>query len=365
MKPLRVAIVHDWLVGGGAERVVYELHTLYPNAPIYTSYCTEEWRKKLHNKVVTGFLQRWPFGALRKFIGPLRIWWFTHLDLSAYDLVISSSGNGEAKGIKVPKGTTHICYCHSPTHYYWRHYDQYLAHPGFGVFNPLVRFSLKFLVGPLRQWDLKASKRPAHFIANSTHIKADIKQYYNRDATVIHPPVDIARFTVPAPAERTGFVTSGRQVPMKRTDIIVEACTRLNLPLTVIGRGPDHKRLVALAGPSVTFLTNVTDEEMPHHLAKAKAFLFASFEDFGITPVEAMAAGTPVIALKAGGALDYVEPGITGSFFTEQTVDSLVNALTSFDTTTYKAHVIQAKAARFSPAAFHKAIRAFITELQA
>lgn len=354
---LRVAIVHDWLVGGGAERVVYELHRMFPDAPIYTSYCTDEWRERLDNKVITGFLQRGPFPKLRKFVGPLRIWWFTHLDFSGYDLVISSTGNGEAKGIRVDKSVRHLCYCHAPTHYYWRHYNQYLKRPGFGVFDPLARLGLRLLVGPLRRWDLKAAGRPDVFAANSTHTQSEIKAFYNRDATVVFPPVDIRRFTQRTKdTQREGFVTAGRQTPYKRTDLLVEACTKLSLPLTVIGRGPEHDRLVAMAGPTITFLTNVTDEEMPQHLAGAKAFLFAAYEDFGVTPVEALAAGTPVIAYRKGGALDYVEEGKTGAFFEEQTVASLCKVLQSFDTSTFDSRYIRKYTEqRFSPAAFrHK-----------
>jgi glycosyltransferase involved in cell wall biosynthesis len=358
----KVAIVHDWLYGGGAERVVYELHRLYPDAPIYTSYCSDAWRAKLDGKVVTGFLQRWPFSRLRRLLPVLRIWWFTRLDLTGYDLVISSSGNGEAKGVRVPEGTLHICYCHTPTHFYWRNYEQYLARPGFGVFDPLARFGLKLLVGPLRRWDLKASKRPNYYIANSTHIQADIKQFYDRDSVVIQPPIDVARFEAAAIANtpREGFVTAGRQVTYKRFDIIIEACTRLNVPLKVIGRGPDHDRLVRLAGPSVTFLTDVTDEQMPVQLASARAFLFASFEDFGITPIEAMAAGTPVIAYRAGGALDYVEPRITGVFFQEQTVESLMAAIQDFQPEQFNTETVRKKAATFSPEIFREKVTAAI-----
>lgn len=359
---LKVAIVHDWLIGGGAERVVLELHKLYPEAPIYTSYCSPEWRKRLDNKVVTGFLQRWPFSKLRKYIGILRIWWFTHLQLDGYNVVISSSGNGEAMGVKAPKGTLHIVYCHTPTHYYWRHYDQYLRHPGFGIFDPFARLGLKLLVGPLRRWDYRAAQQPDYFIANSTHIQADIQKYYNRESTVIHPPVDIDRFNVPLPKERKGFVTAGRQAPMKRNDLIVKAATKLNAPLTVIGRGPDHERLVRLAGPTITFLTKVTDEEMPRHFAAAQAFIFASHDDFGVTPVEAMAAGTPVIAFKAGGALDYVEESKTGVFFNEQTVPALRKAMRTFNTSQFKEHVIRSKAETFSPQVFRKKIKRFVAK---
>lgn len=364
----RVAIVHDWLYGGGAERVVYELHKMFPEAPIYTSYCSDEWRRKLDNKVVTSYLQHWPFNHLRKFLPVLRIKWFESLDLSQYDLVISSSGNGEAKGVKAgskfhsdpTRSQTHICYCHTPTHFYWRHYDQYLARPGFGALNPLVRVALRLLVGPLRKWDLKAAQRPDHFIANSTHIQADIKQYYGRDSTVIFPPVDTERFANIKPdGPRKGFVTVGRQVPQKRTDIIIEACTRLNLPLTVIGRGPEHDRLVKMAGPTVTFLTGeaANDEAKNKAVANAEAFIFAAMDDFGIAPVEAMAAGTPVIAFKGGGALDYVIPEKTGVFFEEQTVESLMEALGSFNPQLFDARQIRQDANVFSAASFRVRIR--------
>src|SRR5690606_38391195 len=202
---------------------------MYPDAPIYTSYCNKEWRRRLDNKVVTGFLQYWPFSKLRKYLPVLRIWWFSRLDLSGYDLVISSSGNGEAKGVKTPDSTTHICYCHSPTHFYWRHYDQYIKNPGFGLFNPLARLGLKLLIGPLRSWDKKAAQRPDYFIANSTHIQRDIKRYYGRDSVVIHPPVYLQKFIEDkkSAVNRHGFLTVGRQVPYKKIDIIVRACSEL------------------------------------------------------------------------------------------------------------------------------------------
>lgn len=361
---MKVAIVHDWLVGGGAERVVQELHKMFPEAPIYTSYCTPEWRKKLDNKVVTGFLQYWPFSTLRKFIPVLRIWWFTHLDFRGYDLVISSSGNGEAKGIKVPKGTVHICYCHSPTHFYWRHYNEYLKRPGFGLFNGLASIGLKLLVGPLRKWDLKAAKRPDYFIANSTHIKDDIKKYYGRESTIIYPPVDIDRFANLNQKQRSGFVTVGRQVPLKHTDIIVKACTNLNLPLNVVGRGPDHTTLTKLAGPTITFDDEASDEAVDKYLANAEAFIFAAFEDFGITPVEAMAAGTPVIAYKAGGALDYILDGRTGLFFDQQTNEDLQSIIQNFDSKKFDHQFIAHQAEKFSIANFRTNMKRFIDSVR-
>jgi len=361
---MKVAIVHDWLVGGGAERVVQALHEMYPDAPIYTSYCTDEWRKKLDGKVVTGWLQHWPFSKLRKFIPVLRIWWFTHLDFSGYDLVISSSGNGEAKGIRVPEDTTHICYCHSPTHFYWRHYDQYIKQPGFGIFNPPVRLALKILVGPLRRWDLKASKRPDYYIANSTHIQADIHTYYGRDSVVIHPPIDLKRFSLPEPDKREGFIVAGRQVPQKKADLAIAAAKRLGVQLTVLGKGPEHKNLVAMRGPTITYIENVSDQEMPKYLARAEAFIFPSLDDFGIMPVEALAAGTPVIAYKAGGALDYVVEGKTGVFFDEQDVPSLTKALRNFRDHKFNHDAIRANAQEFSPEHFKQAISDFIKTIK-
>jgi len=348
---LKVAIVHDWLVGGGAELVVEQLHKMFPEAPIYTSYTTKEWRDRLDGKVVTGWLQL--LGSVRKFIPVLRIWWFTHLKFKGYDLVISSSG-AEAKGIKVPKSTLHINYCHSPTHYYWSRYDEYMKHPGFGIFNWPARLGLKLFVGPLRRWDRKAAQRPDYILANSTHIKAEIQKYYKRQSVVVHPPVYVERFQKAKNrrAARHGFLISGRQTAYKRFDLAVEACTKLDLPLTVIGDGPDHGRLRKMAGPSITFLGKVSDEVLEKEFSSAGAFIFPGTDDFGISAVEAMAAGTPVIAYKAGGALDYVLPGKTGEFFDKPTPGSLRLVLSYFQPEHYNSDKITSYAAQFSTAHF-------------
>jgi glycosyltransferase involved in cell wall biosynthesis len=372
----RVAIVHDWLYGGGAERVVEELHKLYPDAPIYTSYCSDEWRKKLDGKVITGYLQHPPFKQLRKFLPLLRQWWFRSLDLSAYDVVISSSGNGEAKFIrtsrhKLPttnyqlpnmKRPLHINYCHTPTHFYWRHYNEYIQNPGFKP-KWLARLGLKLLLRPMRKRDFKAAQKVDYFIANSTHIQKDIKKFYQRDSHVIHPPVNIKRFkNAKQPKQRVGYVTVGRQVPLKKTHLIIEACKQLNVPLTVIGNGPEHSRLVKMTGPTIHFKTNITDDELPEELASAQGFIFASFEDFGVAPIEAMAAGTPVIAYAAGGAIDYIVPGKTGVFFDKQTVESLVQTLESFDPRSLKSDIISKSTEQFSAARFREVFSAFLNE---
>lgn len=360
-RELRVAIVHDWLVGGGAELVVEQLHKLYPDAPIYTSYCTAEWRQRLDDTVVTGWLQH--LGKVRKFIPFLRIWWFQSLKFDNFDLVISSSG-AEAKGIRTGKHTLHVGYCHAPTHYYWSRYETYLAHPGFGKLDFLARFGLKLLVAPLRRWDYKAAQRPDYLIANSTHIQQEIKQYYGRDSVIVYPPVSTERFTRPENQNlpRTGFLISGRQTPYKRFDLAIQACSELELPLRVIGNGPDQARLKKLAGPTVTFLGKVSDEQLEREFGSASTLIFPGLDDFGITPLEAMAAGTPVLAYQAGGALDYVIPGKTGEFFTKPTVGSLVSALEDFDPANYSVATLQAEAARFSPETFRTKIQDVINE---
>jgi glycosyltransferase involved in cell wall biosynthesis len=348
VRELRVAIVHDWFVGGGAEQVVEAIHQMFPKAPIYTAYCSPQWQKRLQPaQVITSYMQRWPLSKLRRFLPALRQRWFSKLDLSEFDLVISSSGNGEAKGVRVRPEALHVCYCHSPTHFYWRHYRQYLAHPGFGIFNPLARFGLRTFVGPLRKWDYRAAHQPDYLIANSKHIKSDIGTYYDRDAVVIHPPINIDRFKLNK-GPRSGFVTVGRQVPYKRTDLLIKACNRLGLPLTVVGRGPEHHKLVKLGGSTITFIKDADDQEVAQQMAQAEAFLFGAFEDFGVTPVEAMASGTPVIAYQAGGALDYVTPDKTGLFFEQQTVGALIKVLQSFPQKHFKPETIRKAAEAYS-----------------
>lgn len=351
MSKQKVAIVHDWLTGGGAEKVVLALHQMFPDAPIYTSYSTKQWRDELDNRVITGYLQNWPFFKLRKFIPYLRTWWFRSLDFSDYDLVISSSG-AEAKGIKTNNKTLHINYCHAPTHYYWSKYEQYLNNPGFGMLDPIARFGLKVLIKPLRKMDYKASQQPDIIIANSTYTKNQIKKYYNRESTVIFPPVDTKYFKPTKSIKRKGFIITGRQTPYKRFDLAVKACTQLNLPLTVVGDGPEYYKLKSMAGPSVTFLGFVARDEIKKHLQSAEAFIFPGIDDFGIAPVEALSAGCPVIAYNNGGALDYVVPNKTGCFFNKPTVSSLVKTLANFNSNDFSSSQISRFANKFNTQEF-------------
>ncbi|MGC1177230.1 MAG: glycosyltransferase [Candidatus Saccharimonadales bacterium] len=370
---LKVAIVCDWLTGiGGAERVVLELHKLYPDAPIYTSQYDPdalEWfkfkgfGKEKDIDVRTTWLQKLP-KSLKKFLPLLRAWTFSRLDLSEYDLVLSSSG-AEAKGVKTGPDTVHISYCHSPTHYYWARYDEYLERPGFARgLNWLARFGLKLLVDPLKRWDYHAAQRPDYLIANSSHTQAMIKKYYRRDSTVIFPPVETERFKLAGkPPLRHGFVTAGRQTPYKRIDLAIAACNELNVPLVVIGDGPEHKRLEKLAKRNVTFLTSVNDHDIISHFQTALGFIFpTNIEDFGVVAVEAMAAGTPVIAYAKGGPTDYVTPGKTGLFFEKQTTQSLKQALETTLSKSFNYETIAREAATFSTENFRKHTRAFISD---
>src|SRR3989344_8987480 len=372
----RVAIVCDWLLGtGGAERVVLELHKMFPEAPIYTSQYNKNPKIWFGDKwfedadIRTTWLQKLP-KSLKKFLPLFRAWAFSRMDLSGYDLVISSSG-AEAKYIRKQetgnRKQIHVCYCHAPTHYYWTRYEDYLKNPGFGKLDFLARIGLRVLVGPMRRWDYKAAQRPDHFIANSSYTKEQIKKYYGRDAEVIHPPVDIERFKKLNKSSiiRRGFVTAGRQVPYKKIDLAVKAATELDIPLMVVGRGPDHRKLKRLAGRSVTFLRHVSDEEMPKRFGAAQAFIFpTNMEDFGITGVEAMAAGTPVIAYKMGGPADYVTPDKTGLFFNDLTSESLAKAMQDFAKKTFNHARVAEHAQRFSAANFRSDMLSFISKIK-
>ena len=368
---MKIAIAHDWIYGGGAEKVVEALHQIYPDASIYTVFCTPEWRKRLDDKVVTGYLGRWPMNRLHKFTSVFQQWWFAGLDLSAFDVVISSSGNGAARFVLSNyKGGTrpvHIGYTHTPTHFYYRKYDEYMKNPGFRPYW-LSRLGLKTLAGYLRKKDTAAARKIDTLLANSTFIATDIKKYYGRDSDVVYPPVDTARFQkIPrtskkAHAKTPNYVIWSRHVPYKRFDIAVEACNLLGANLTIIGTGPETARLSKIAGPTVKLVGYVSDRELELIAAESTAFLYPSDEDFGIAPVEAMAAGIPVVAYRAGGALDYVVPGETGEFFDAQTVESLVEVLKKFDASKYDSTKIRAKAEEFSVQKFKANIRHVVDE---
>lgn len=361
---MKVALVCDWLEGiGGGERVVLAFHKIYPDAPIYTSqYNSDNLPMFKDADVRTTWLQKLPT-KLKKFLPPLRAYVFSRLDLSDYDLVISISG-AEAKGVKTGPKTTHICYCHSPTQYYWIRQGEYLKQPGFPFgFNWIARISLKILESPLKRWDKHAAKQPDYIIANSNYTKNNIKRYYKRESKVINPPVDVERFKLTKNVPRHGLVIAGRQTPYKRIDLAIEAANKLKLPLVVIGNGPDHKRLEKLAKRNVTFLTNVNDLAIVEHFQSSLAFLFPNADDFGIVAVEALAAGTPVIAYKRGGALDYINDGKNGIFFDKQSLPQIVKAINKALKKKFNYQDISQTALTYSEDRFKKEVKEYIKQV--
>ena len=364
-KPPKVAIVHDWLTTmGGAEPTVLEIHKLFPNAPIYTSVYDAANMPAFKNiNVRTTDLQtKLPKKLRYKHVlwPTLRAKAFRKLDLSEFDVIISSS-SAEAKAVrKTRPGQIHIAYIHTPPRYYWSHYEEFRREFTFGALTPFIRPFIPHFVKKMRKLDLESTKDIDVFIANSTVTQQRIKEYYNKPSTVIHPPVEVAKFTPPPKGERSGYILWGRHVPYKRFDLAIEACNNLKAPLTVIGSGPDTERLKSLAGPTITFIGRVSDEELVQRAQSAKAFLFPNEEDFGISAVEALAAGTPVIAYKKGGALDIVQEGETGVFFEEQSVESLIDAMKRFESMSFLPATLHRKAKRFDKGLFTTKLRNII-----
>ena len=360
----RIAIVHDWLnTLGGDVRVIEAFHEAFPEAPIYTSVYDPSVLPQFKKTAIhTTWLQRFPpfLRRFHKFFPMLRVWAFRSLDLKDYDILLVSS-SAESKQIKKLPHQKIICYCHTPIRYYWSHYAEYKKDPGFGSLNWLIRLAMPVMVPPLKKVDYQAAQRVDTFIANSSEVQQRIQQYYNKPSTVVHPPVDIERFSASAlNKDRKGYIVVGRQVPYKRVDLAVAACTKLGLPLTIYGQGSEHQRLKAMAGPTITFIVGASDKEVATAFGKAKGFIFTAEEDFGIVQVESLAAGTPVIAYGKGGSLDIVQEGETGIFFPEQTVESLVQTLQTFEGMSFLPATLHRRSKRFAKSLFISKIRKIV-----
>jgi glycosyltransferase involved in cell wall biosynthesis len=357
---MRVALIHDYLNQyGGAERVLEALHDLFPAAPIYTSIydpgampsACRTW------DIRPSWMQRLP--AWRRLFRAYVLLYplaFESFDLSAYDLLISSS-SAFAKGVIPRPDATHICYCHTPMRFAWRTSD-YLAREGFGATR---RATLAPALALLRMWDVASAQRVDAFVANSRAVAQRIWRYYRREAVVIPPPVDLPPFCETPPGAY--FLAGGRLIPYKRLDLAVQACTRLRLPLKIFGDGRDRARLQAMAGPTITFLGRVSEAERRALFAGCRAFIFTGEEDFGIAPLEAMAAGRPVIAYAKGGALETVIEGVTGHFFNEQTVEALMEAIAATLTECYDARAIRRHAEQFGRETFLARMRLLLEEI--
>lgn len=360
LEDLKVALVADWLTSrGGAERVVLELADIFPQADIFTSvYKAKLFPELKQRNVYTSFLQAMPFGTKHQLWPTLRPKAIEQLNLDDYDLVISSS-SAEAKGIITKPETLHICYCHTPTRYYWSHYHYYLRHPEYGTLNPIVHYFMPKLIHNLRLWDRVAADRVDKFIANSRHIATRIKKYYEADAEVIYPPVDSDRFEISSKVEDY-FLIVGRQTGYKRTDIAIEAFNQLKLPLHVIGTGPALKGWMLKAGPTIKFLGRLSDKEVSAQMSRCQALIFPQEEDAGIVPLEAMASGRPVIAYRSGGAMETVVSNVTGIFFNHQSAPSLIEAIKAFKDVKWKPKLIREHALKFDKRVFQKAIKNFV-----
>ena len=357
---MKVALVHDYLNQmGGAERVVLALHELFPEAPLYTSIYDPRRVDPAFQKIDirTSFMQKFPF-VMKHHQPYLPFYPFAmeSLDLRGYDLVLSSS-SAFGKGVITKPETMHICYCHTPMRWCWN-YREYVEREQLGG---MARRVLPFLITGLRVWDQTSAMRVDHFIANSPVVAERIAKYYRREAVVIPPPVEAQRFPFdPATQLEDYFLIVSRLIPYKRIDLAIEACNRLQLPLVIIGSGRDEARLRRLAGPTIRFTGRLSDEEVLHYYTHCRAFLFPGEEDFGITPLEAQAAGRPVIAYGAGGALASVVEGVTGLFFREQTAESLAATLTAFDERQFDPQTIRNHALEFDLPRFHRRVLQFI-----
>ncbi len=356
---MRVALVHDHLIQqGGAERVLQAFQAMWPDAPTYTLYYDEEALKGDfgHKEIRTSFLQKIPFAKrMFRFYLPLMPMATEHYDLSKFDLVISSA-SGFAKGVITGPDTVHICYCHTPTRYLWSDAASYLEELHAPWF---IKTILPLFLSRLRIWDRLATDRIDHFIANSKTVQDRIKKYYRRESTVIHPPVDVNQFSI-TPGEKKYYLIGGRLVKYKRFDLVVEAFTKLGLPLKIFGTGPAERELRAMAGPTIEFLGRVSDSERAHLFSNAIAFLHPHEEDFGLTAVESMAAGRPVIAYKKGGATETVIEGETGVFFTDQTAEGLMETVKNFKPETFIPERLRAHAEKFSTERFRREIQDFV-----
>lgn len=357
----RIALVHDYFIQmGGAERVAEAFHQIFPAAPLYTTVALpHRLPSGLRNaKLHTSFMQRMPAieSNFRQYF-LLYPWAVESLDLSAYELILSSS-SGYGKGVHRGKDAIHVCYCHTPMRWVWR-YDDYAAREGFGAFS---RVALPAMLSGLRWWDRRASRQPDYYIANSTFVAERIRLVYQREAVVIPPPIDVDRFQ-PSTESEDYFLVLSRLVPYKRIDLAVQACTRMNKELIVIGDGPDRGRLEAMAGKTIRFLGRQPDAVVNHYASRCRALLFPGEEDFGMVPLEINAAGRPVIAYRAGGALETVVEGVTGLFFHQPTSDSLANAIETFELCQWTPYRLRDHAEKYSYPIFANRILAFLAQV--
>ena len=357
---MKIALVHDYLSqDGGAERVLKALHEIWPEAPIFVLFHDQKKINYLnHDNIKESWLTNMPFiENIFQWYLPLMPMATEQHDLRGYDVVISST-SGFAKGVITSPNTLHISYCHTPPRFLWGDGNNYLSDLKNNYFIKLI---LPILNHNLRIWDQLSTQRVDHFISNSQTVQKRVQKYYRRESTVIFPPVDTHRYQI---ASTLGdyYVAGGRLVPYKRLDLVIKVFNRLQLPLKIFGVGPEYKYLKRIAKPNIEFYGKISENEKAVLFSRALAFIHPQKEDFGITPIEAMAAGRPVIAYGYGGATETIIPDETGIFFYEQTWESLLNTIANFDPHQWDNKKIQLQAQKFSCDKFKNKIQTFTNE---
>jgi glycosyltransferase involved in cell wall biosynthesis len=358
----RVALVHDWLTGmRGGEKVLEAIAELYPGAPVHTLLSVRRSvSAALEQRAMYRSFVQWLPGAGRRYRQYLLLFptAIEQFDFDPFDLIISTS-HCAAKSVVVPGRARHICYCHSPMRYAWDQFDSYFGPAQVGAARSRL---MRLLLARLARWDAATAGRVDRFVANSRYVAARIRRYYNREATVVYPPVD-TEFYQPDPARRPEFfLVVSAMVPYKRLDVAIRACRAVGAPLKIVGRGPEEARLRALAGQDVEFLGWVHDDEVRRLYQGSMAVLMPGVEDFGMVPVEAHACGRPVVALAEGGALESVIDGATGVLVREASVDAFAAGLRAVASRSYDAAAIRRHAERFSRTRFKQQFSDIISD---
>jgi glycosyltransferase involved in cell wall biosynthesis len=357
---MKLALVHDYLSqDGGAERVLKALHETWPEAPIFVLFHDKKKINYLNrDKIKESFLSRLPFvrGAFQWYL-PWMPSATEHHDLRDFDVVLSST-SAFAKGVITPPGTLHISYCHTPPRYLWADSNEYVSELNQ---SPLVKAFLPNILHRLRLWDKMSADRVDHFIANSKTVEQRIRKYYRRESTIVHPPIDTNKFTS---ANEVGdyFVAGGRLVPYKKFDLLVAAFNRSRQPLKIFGDGPELTKLKNIARPNIEFLGVISEEEKIKLLSRARAFINPQIEDFGITAVEAMASGRPVIAYESGGATETILENQTGVFFKKQNWESLFDAVQKFNHANWDSAAIREHARKFDVKIFQEKMQRAVND---
>lgn len=356
---MKIALVHDYLVQyGGAERVLECFCELFPYAHIYTLVYDEDAMHGVFTdkKIHTSYLQKFPFARKKhRLFPPLMPMGIEQFDFSQYDVVLSDSSSF-AKGIITKPNTLHICYMHTPMRYAWDDCQKYTQDFYFPEFiKKIVPFAMNYI----RIWDKVSSDRPDKLIANSQFVAKRIEKYYRKKSAVIHPPVSVNKFFTSDEHEEY-YLMVGRLIAYKRHDIAIEAFNRLKLPLKIIGRGPEMKRLKKLAGPTIEFLGRVDDDNLARYYSRCKGFVFPQEEDFGIVAIEALASGRPLIAYRGGDILEHMEERKMGIFFDSQTSESIIDAVKEFEKINFDHKYIRERVLRFDREIFKQKVKEFV-----